>query len=277
MGTEEAEASKLAGCNQRYVDSLLRYQVISSTGQALPAFFLSLSSVIVLLYGGHLVINGQMTLGALVAFSAYQGRLIGPIQNVMGLYLGIQRAGVSLERVFELLDQKPYVKEAIHRISLSHVRGEVEFRGISFNYEPGQETLHDINLLVPAGSRLAIIGPYGRRKDYGHWSYCCAFTTLSKDRFCGMFTICANLSSKPCAKTSQLSLTSPVFFMASLRRIFEMETGTRRLRIFMRLHGLPTFTSSFCRFRKAIKRSSEREESGSPRDSDKELQSPERF
>jgi ATP-binding cassette subfamily B protein len=73
MGTEEAEASKLAGCNQRYVDSLLRYQVISSTGQALPAFFLSLSSVIVLLYGGHLVINGQMTLGALVAFSAYQG------------------------------------------------------------------------------------------------------------------------------------------------------------------------------------------------------------
>ena len=176
-----------------------------------------------------------------------------------------------------LLDQKPYVKEALHPISLSHVRGEIEFRGISFNYEPGQETLHDINLLVPAGSRLAIIGPYGRRKDYGHWSYCCAFTTLSKDRFCGMFTICANLSSKPCAKTSQLSLTSPVFFMASLRRIFEMETGTRRLRIFMRLHGLPTFTSSFCRFRKAIKRSSEREESGSPRDSDKELQSPERF
>jgi ATP-binding cassette subfamily B protein len=164
MGTEEAEASKLAGCNQRYVDSLLRSQVLSSAGQAVPAFFLSLGALILLLYGGHLVINGQMTLGALVAFSAYQGRLISPIKNLMGLYLGIQRAGVSLERVFELLDQQPYVKEAIHPISLSCVRGEVELRGVSFNYEPGQETLHDIDLLVRAGSRLAIIGPTGAGK-----------------------------------------------------------------------------------------------------------------
>jgi ABC-type multidrug transport system fused ATPase/permease subunit len=105
-----------------------------------------------------------MTLGALVAFSAYQGRLINPIKNLMGLYLGIQRAGVSLERVFELLDQQPHVKEAIHPISLSCVRGEVELRGVSFNYEPGQETLHDIDLLVRAGSRLAIIGPTGAGK-----------------------------------------------------------------------------------------------------------------
>ena len=164
MGTEEAEASRLAGCNQRYVDSLLRSQVLSSTGQAVPAFFLSLGALILLLYGGHLVIKGQMTLGALVAFSAYQGRLISPIKNLMGLYLGIQRAGVSLERVFELLDQQPYVKEAIHPISLSCVRGEVELRGVSFHYEPGQETLHDIDLLVRAGSRLAIIGPTGAGK-----------------------------------------------------------------------------------------------------------------
>jgi ATP-binding cassette subfamily B protein len=164
MGTEEAEASKLAGCNQRYVDSLLRSQVLSSAGQAVPAFFLSLGALILLLYGGHLVINGQMTLGALVAFSAYQGRLISPIKNLMGLYLGIQRAGVSLERVFELLDHQPHVKEAIHSISLSCVRGEVELRGVSFNYEPGQETLQNIDLLVPAGSRLAIIGPTGAGK-----------------------------------------------------------------------------------------------------------------
>ena len=164
IGAEEAEASKLAGCNQRYVASLLRSQVLSSAGQAVPAFFLSLGALILLLYGGHLVIKGQMTLGALVAFSAYQGRLINPIKNLMGLYLGIQRAGVSLERVFEILDQQPYVKQALHPISLSHVRGEVELRGVSFNYEPGQETLHDIDLFVRAGSRLAIIGPTGAGK-----------------------------------------------------------------------------------------------------------------
>ena len=165
VGTEETEAAKLAGCNERYVDSLLRYQVLSSAGQAVPAFFLSLSTLIVLLYGGYLVIRGQMTLGALVAFSAYQGRLIGPIHNLMGLYLGVQRAGVSLERVFELLDQQPCVKEASDPISLPQVRGEIQFRGISFSYDEGQGILHDINLVVPAGSRLAIIGPTGAGKS----------------------------------------------------------------------------------------------------------------
>ena len=164
VGTEETEAAKLARCNERYVDSLLRYQVLSSAGQAVPAFFLSLGTLIVLLYGGYLVIKGHMTLGALVAFSAYQGRLIGPIHNLMNLYLGVQRAGVSLERVFEMLEEQPCVKEASNPVSLPRVRGEIQFRGLSFGYDHGQGILHDINLVVPAGSRLAIIGPTGAGK-----------------------------------------------------------------------------------------------------------------
>ena len=164
VGTEETEAAKLARCNERYVDSLLRYQVLSTTGQAVPAFFLSLSTLIVLLYGGFLVIKGHMTLGALVAFSAYQGRLISPIHSLMGLYLGVQRAGVSLERVFELLDEQPCVKQARNPVSLPRLRGEIQFRGVSFSYDHKQEILHDIDLVVPAGSRLGIIGPTGAGK-----------------------------------------------------------------------------------------------------------------
>ena len=122
-------------------------------GQAVPAFFLSLGTLIVLLYGGYLVITGHMTLGALVAFSAYQGRLIAPIHNLMNLYLGVQRAGVSLERVFEMLEEQPCVKAASNPVSLPRVRGEIKFRGLSFGYDPGQGILHDINLVVPAGSR----------------------------------------------------------------------------------------------------------------------------
>jgi ATP-binding cassette, subfamily B, bacterial len=164
VGTEEEEASKLARCNQNYIDSLLHYQIISSAGQAVATLFLSLSTLVVLLYGGHLVITGQMTLGTLVAFAAYQGRVLSPIQNLMGLYLGFQRAGVSLGRVFEVLDRQPGVIEASHAVSLPQVRGELELREVSYAHHPGQEVLHDINLFVPAGTRLAIVGPTGAGK-----------------------------------------------------------------------------------------------------------------
>jgi ATP-binding cassette, subfamily B, bacterial len=164
VGTEEVEASRLARCNQNYIDSLLRYQIISNAGQAVATLFLSLSTLVVLFYGGHLVITGQMTLGTLVAFAAYQGRVLSPIQSLMGLYLGFQRAGVSLGRVFEILDRQPGVKEASHAVSLPQVRGELELREVSYAYHPGHEVLHDINLFVPAGARLAIVGPTGAGK-----------------------------------------------------------------------------------------------------------------
>jgi ABC-type multidrug transport system fused ATPase/permease subunit len=82
----------------------------------------------------------------------------------MGLYLGVQRAKVSLERVFELLDEQPCVKQAANPVSLRQVRVEVQFRGVFFSYDHEQKILHDINLVVPAGSRLGIIGPTGAGK-----------------------------------------------------------------------------------------------------------------
>ena len=270
MGTEEAEASRLTGCNQRYVDSLLRSQVLSSAGQAVPAFFLSLGALILLLYGGHLVIKGQMTLGALVAFSAYQGRLITPIKSLMGLYLGIQRAGVSLERVFELLDQQPYVKEAIHPISLSAFGAKSNFEAFpsTMNLARRPCMISTFLCALAAGWRSLVLRAPERLPS---WSYCCVSTTLSRGRFCWMGTICANCSSKPCARTSRSSLTSPVSSMPRLRRISDTETHMRQLRTSTRLRVLPTFTSSFCLFRKAIKRWWEKEGSGFPPDNDKGL------
>jgi len=165
VGAEEAEADKLAGKNQQYIDSLLRYQVVSAYANALPSSFLSVSTLLLLLYGGHLVISGQMTLGSLVAFAAYQGRVLSPMQNMIGLYLSLQRARVSLDRVLEFLNLQPEVREKPGALQLLSARGEIKFHDVGFSYDPGHPVLKRISVRVPAGTRLAIVGPSGAGKS----------------------------------------------------------------------------------------------------------------
>lgn len=165
VGAEEAEAGKLLRKNEDYVRSVLRYQVVSAYANALPSSFLSLSTLLLLLYGGHLVIAAQMTLGSLVAFAAYQGRVLSPMQNLIGLYLSLQRARVSLDRLLEFLNLEPEVREKTEAISLPAARGEVEFRDVSFSYQPGQPVLRHINLRISAGQRVAIVGCSGAGKS----------------------------------------------------------------------------------------------------------------
>lgn len=165
LGAEEAEARKLARQNERFIDSLLSYQVVAGLAQTVPALFLSLSAMVVLFCGGHLVVKGLMTIGTLVAFAAYQGRVLGPMQNMMGLYLSLQRARVSLDRVFEFLEVEPEVKESSRAIELPAARGEIEFRHVSFSYEPGQRVANDVSFRVPGGGRVAIVGQSGAGKS----------------------------------------------------------------------------------------------------------------
>lgn len=165
IGAEETEANKLTQRNEQYIASLLRYQVVSAYANALPSSFLSISTLLLLLYGGHRVIAGQMTLGALVAFAAYQARVLSPMQNIIGLYLSLQRARVSLDRVLEFLDLQPEVREKADAVRLPAVSGHIELRGVGFAYCADQPVLRRINLRVPAGSRIAIVGPSGAGKS----------------------------------------------------------------------------------------------------------------
>ena len=165
VGAQDAEAGKLTQKNEDYIASILRYQVVSAYANGLPAIFMSLSTLVLLLYGGHQVIVGAMSLGALVAFAAYQARLLSPIQNVIGLYLSLQRARVSLDRVFEFLDMQPEVRERPRALPLVDARGEVEFRNVTFSYYPGVPVVREVSFRLPVGNRLAIVGPSGAGKS----------------------------------------------------------------------------------------------------------------
>ena len=134
--TESREAANFRGHNQRFVDALLRMQLTSFLSGAVPGTVLTLSTAAIFLYGGKLVIDGALTIGALVAIMAYHMRLLAPVQNLMSLYTNLVSGGVSLTRVWELFDTKPEINERAKTVPLPDPRGEIEFDYTSLSVTP---------------------------------------------------------------------------------------------------------------------------------------------
>jgi ATP-binding cassette subfamily B protein len=185
---EEAEISAFEKANKEYIARSLK--LVRLMGMLWPTLevMLGLAIVLVLWLGGRQVINGQlrielvsylgtkatlflqgaMSVGDFVAFNTYMVQLTWPV-IALGWVINIfQRGTASMGRINEILVEKPEIEDGAEVLAgesarATQVRGEIEFRGLSFAYN-GTPILHDINLHVPAGSSLAIVGPTGSGK-----------------------------------------------------------------------------------------------------------------
>ncbi len=162
---ESHEVTRFRRRNLRFIDALLAMQLTSYLAGALPGTILTLSTAALFLYGGKLVIDGQMTIGALVAFMAYHLRLLAPAQNLLGLYTNLVTGAVSLGRVFELLDTPVEVAERPDAKPPVEVRGEISFEGVTLCYDRETTVLDGVSFRVPAGSICAVVGPSGVGKS----------------------------------------------------------------------------------------------------------------
>jgi len=169
---ESAEGDAFAaGINADY--SYFSRVVMRNTRLAVVADVLgSLGGLIVLGYGGWLVIQGEMQVGTLVAFNAYIVYVFPPIVRFADLSTVFQRANTSLENIFAIFDSRPEIADDAGKPELPlPVRGEVEFVNVSFDYEleaPGRgrpRTLTDVSFHIPAGKMVAIVGPSGSGKS----------------------------------------------------------------------------------------------------------------
>ncbi len=134
--------------------------------EALPR----LGMALVLFYGGHLVINGEIGVGSLLAFSAYVTMISVPFRMFGFVLLQAQRAAASALRIYEILDEKPAIVDRPGARSISDPRGRVEFRNVTFRY-PGADNpespavLDGFNLIVESGETVAIVGRTGCGKS----------------------------------------------------------------------------------------------------------------
>ena len=115
---------------------------------------------VVLALGAYWVINGQWTLGSLLAFQAYLGYVFGPAQYLASANLELQNARASLERVSALFDIVPEEKIGVGK-TVDRLKGEIEFKNVSFSYDDREPVLEDVSFRIHAGERVAIVGPSG--------------------------------------------------------------------------------------------------------------------
>ncbi len=149
----------------RYVTANVRTVALSNIAGQCAQLFAKIMTVAVLWYGAQLVIAGALTVGELVAFNIFAGRVIEPILRMAQMWNEFQQFRISAARVADILNARP---EAAHGSggTLGTIEGRVEFRGVTFRYEPGKpEALSDISLDVAPGEILGIVGTSGSGKS----------------------------------------------------------------------------------------------------------------
>lgn len=163
---ESIQLRRLGVWGEQFVQTVTRFEMLGYWGSSLSSAATFLGGVLITLFGGYLVIDGQLTVGALVAFASYQARAFSPLQALVDLYLRLERAGVSLDRLFEFLDAgEEFTERSAGKTRFDGVRGELIFHEVSFAYEANEPLLVDVNFQVAAGGRLAILGPSGTGKS----------------------------------------------------------------------------------------------------------------
>ena len=116
-------------------------------------------------YGWTQVLQGRMSLGTLMAFSAYVGYLYGPLQSLIGLWPRLQVTLVHADRFFEIYEREPAIRNDASMPVLHRVEGEVRFDGVSFGYEGSEGVLDRVDLTIPAGATVALVGKSGAGKS----------------------------------------------------------------------------------------------------------------
>jgi|SRR5271157_5357770 len=161
---EKAEIRRFEELNKEYIAQNIRLVRIQGIFQPLLEVLIGLTFLAVIWKGGHDVLQGRISMGSFVMFNTYMGMLVWPMIALGWVVNLMQRGGASLNRLNQILSEKPTIAAPPNPISLAHARGHIEFRGVSVNYGAGY-ALREISLDIPAGATIAAVGHTGSGKS----------------------------------------------------------------------------------------------------------------
>jgi ATP-binding cassette subfamily B protein len=146
-------------------DIVVRGVRVDTATDALRGLAASLARIAAIAFGGVLILRGQITVGALVAFLGYVSGLFGPVQGLTTIYQTLRKASVALEAAYEILDADELVVDAPGAVKVDRVRGEVRYERVSFSHAEGDPLFKDLSLHVRPGETVALVGPSGSGKS----------------------------------------------------------------------------------------------------------------
>lgn len=162
---EPADQSRFERENEAWFDLSAQAARLQAVNVPLLDLIANLGIVVIVWYGGFLVLRGRLTLGELVAFSAYLGQLIQPVRRFGTILPAISQATTAGERVFEIQDATSEVRDQPGARPLPRVRGHVRFEHVSFTYFDRDRVLDDITFEALPGQVVALLGPTGSGKS----------------------------------------------------------------------------------------------------------------
>ncbi len=161
---EDAEIVRFEAENSKWFSLSALSARMQSQNMPLLNLIANIGSVIILWYGGSLVINHQLSLGELVAFTTYMGQLLSPIRHLGMVLPAITMAGASGDRIFQILDTIPAVHDEPGCRQVTFSRGKVRFDQVSFGYGRHSEVLKGISFEAEPNQVIALLGPTGSGK-----------------------------------------------------------------------------------------------------------------
>lgn len=149
-----------------YVKASFKANNLGNIASQSASFINKVTTLLILWVGARLVINGDISVGQLVAFNMLAGRVSGPILRLVQLWNEFQQAGISVQRLGDILNAQPEPAYSPGRASLPDLEGRVTFEGVTFRYRPdGPEILRNVSLHIPAGKVIGIVGRSGSGKS----------------------------------------------------------------------------------------------------------------
>ena len=165
-GQEERQIDRFHDLADDYLERNLSLARVSGVFQPLLTLFAGLAMASALLVGGRAVMNGSITIGDFIAFTLYLAMLTWPMIALGWVVNLFQRGAASMRRLNRVFDAEPVVRDAANARDPGQIRGDLEFRNVSFRYpETEREVLRNVSFRVPAGQMLALVGATGSGKS----------------------------------------------------------------------------------------------------------------
>jgi ABC-type multidrug transport system fused ATPase/permease subunit len=162
---EQAAYANFRSVAQRYRESNMQTVVLNGIYFPSVDLLSTVALAVVLGYGGHLYFGGAISLGTLFAFLLYVQNFFDPVQQLSQLYNTFLSAAAALDKIIGVLEQQPEVEDRPGAVDLPAIAGHVQFEGVRFAYGRGAEVLHGLDLDVPAGTTVALVGHTGAGKS----------------------------------------------------------------------------------------------------------------